>query len=230
MQHIVNRNLLTFLSAYGRLDTDAGYAANGFSLRRLAGIPCSGRVTAAGVTDMNTCTALILLPVIRVPLTRGQFALVNECDARLVLPYKWQARLHHTKKCFYAYRCVGKRKHLINVSMARAIFGESAGVVDHKNGITLDNRRSNLRSATHSQNAGNRRSGIGKSKYKGVHWKMGRGKKNWLARIGDNGNRISLGSFYTEEEAARAYNRAAIKKWGEFAYLNIIDNQPRPAW
>lgn len=106
--------------------------------------------------------------------------------------------------------------------MARTIAGEPDGVVDHKNGITLDNRRSNLRHATLSQNAGNRRIKMGKSKYKGVTCTKGKLQKKWKARIGNNGERIVLGNFYTEIEAARAYNKAAMAKWGEFAYLNQI--------
>jgi len=85
---------------------------------------------------------------------------------------------------------------------------------DHINGNRLDNRRSNLRFATYSQNNSNRRHS-NLSGYKGISpLKSGR----WIARCG----RKYLGSFNTIEEAAEVYNQAARNMQGEFAVLNII--------
>jgi hypothetical protein len=58
--------------------------------------------------------------------------------------------------------------------------------------------------------------------YKGVYWNTGCNK--WLAKIGVNRKRIHLGVFACEKEAAKAYNRAAIKYFGEFARLNNIED------
>jgi len=59
------------------------------------------------------------------------------------------------------------------------------------------------------------------SKYKGVHWhKL---HKKWAARITFERKQIHLGYFLSEIEAAKAYDRAAIKYHGEFAYLNFPD-------
>ncbi len=96
--------------------------------------------------------------------------------------------------------------------------------IDHKNQIKDDNRWENLRPATNAQNQYN----IGarssnKSGYKGVTRKT---KFRWTASIRVNGNRISLGAFDTAEEAALAYNEAALKLHGEFAYLNEVKEVP----
>lgn len=93
-------------------------------------------------------------------------------------------------------------------------------VIDHKNGKTLDFRRDNIRVCTQSQNLMNQRSRMGTSKYKGVC----RQKNNrWSAQIGLNGKSKWLGSFSTEEEAARRYDGEAVKLFGEFARLNFSD-------
>lgn len=94
--------------------------------------------------------------------------------------------------------------------------------VDHINRNGLDNRRANLRTCTKSENAANREKvgGDTSSKYKGVHRRADSGK--WMARIKVNGRRRSLGCFYSEEEAALAYNVAATEEFGEFARVNVV--------
>ena len=92
--------------------------------------------------------------------------------------------------------------------------------IDHINNITDDNRICNLREATLQQNAQNRTSRKGStSKYLGVYWYT-RGEK-WRAQIGLNGVKIHLGFFHNEEDAAKAYDKAAKKHFGEFANLNL---------
>lgn len=91
-----------------------------------------------------------------------------------------------------------------------------SGDIDHKNDIRHDNRWENLRAATRSQNIGNARiphdslSGV-----KGATWDKNRGK--WLSQIVFQGRHIYLGRFDTKEEAGAAYDRAALKYFGEFA-------------
>ena len=95
-------------------------------------------------------------------------------------------------------------------------------LVDHKSGSWFNNLESNLRPSTKSQNAMNQQNQEGtSSKYKGVCWHAP--SKKWRAYIKINGKQIHLGYFNTEIEAARAYNKAALELFGEFANLNIIE-------
>lgn len=89
---------------------------------------------------------------------------------------------------------------------------------DHKNRNTLDNRRENLRIATHSENCKNRIS-AGESKYLGVCKSTGRAK--WQATIKVKGRYKMLGRFDSEEAAAIRYDAAAKIHHGEFANLNF---------
>jgi hypothetical protein len=88
--------------------------------------------------------------------------------------------------------------------------------VDHENRDKSDNRRHNLRLATHHQNSANQDR---KGKTKGVIFtkKTPNSSGRWRARIRYHGKLIHLGYHATEAEAAAAYNRAAIELFGEFA-------------
>jgi hypothetical protein len=95
-------------------------------------------------------------------------------------------------------------------------------VVDHKFHNNFDNRKENLRIATNYQNAQNtKKVKPHSSKYKGVYFD--KHENEWRADIYVMGKHICLGYFDNEEDAATAYNDAAIKYFGEFAYLNILD-------
>jgi hypothetical protein len=92
--------------------------------------------------------------------------------------------------------------------------------IDHINNVRDDNRIENLREATHSQNSRNISSRKGStSKYLGVSWDKRSDK--WLAQIQVDGKTKHLGYFTVEEDAARAYDRAAIKHFGIYANLNF---------
>ena len=95
--------------------------------------------------------------------------------------------------------------------------------VDHIDGSRTNNNWENLRYATSSENGMNakHRTG-GSSVYKGVNYQTQ--AKKWKAQIGFNRQRIYLGIFPSEREAAEAYNTAAREQYGEYAKLNIFED------
>jgi hypothetical protein len=96
--------------------------------------------------------------------------------------------------------------------------------IDHINRIRTDNRKENLRLCNSSQNNINKHKDIrNKSGYKGVSWAKNSNK--WRAGIGYNYKYIKLGYFDNIHEAARAYNQKAKELFGEFAYLNTIQEE-----
>lgn len=94
--------------------------------------------------------------------------------------------------------------------------------VDHRNGIRDDNSFDNLRIATNSQNQANTGPQVNNtSGFKGVSWQSSRGK--WIAMITVNGKAKNLGRYDSVVDAAKAYKRAAIEAWGEFAFVPSDD-------
>jgi len=162
-------------------------------------------------------------PVIQIPLTQGYTAIVDPEDADL-LAYNWYTYIDKTT-CYALKHSAGAPKTL---RMHRLIMERILGrtllkneMVDHRNLDGLDNTRNNLRLATNAQNACNRtKQRNNTSGYKGV-MKI-KGRDRWIAVIRFNQKRITLGSFSAPELAAKAYNEAAVKYFGEFAWLNPI--------
>lgn len=98
-------------------------------------------------------------------------------------------------------------------------------IVDHKDGNTLNDRIENLRDANYCKNNRNRRpQKTSSSKYLGVDRNQNKTINVWRAQLGGNGVKLFLGNFQTEEQAALVYNEAALKLYGEFANLNIINS------
>jgi hypothetical protein len=103
-----------------------------------------------------------------------------------------------------------------SIYLHKYIMGIGAGFdVDHINRDTCDNRKSNLRRATHAQNCWNQKARKNPTGLKGVTKICG--AKGYFSRIRVNGSRIHLGCFDTPEEAHKAYCNAAIKYHGEYA-------------
>lgn len=98
---------------------------------------------------------------------------------------------------------------------------EEDKIIDHSNGIILDNTFANLRNCSHNQNCMNQQKQKNRSSnYKGVSWDNNSGK--WKSHICVNHKHIHLGMFDDEMDGAKAYNVAAIKYFGEFAKLNKV--------
>lgn len=149
-------------------------------------------------------------------LTHGFVAVVDAADYALVTQYDWWV-FRPTASLCYAQTHFNKPDGTQGTwLMHRLITGDPPSQVDHKDGDGLNNRRSNLRLATPSQNMGNAGPWRGR-KYRGAFQEAGR----WRSRIQVDGKRVSLGSFTTEEEAARAWDAAAIEAWGDYARLNF---------
>lgn len=107
------------------------------------------------------------------------------------------------------------------VFMHRLLMGHPDGLlVDHINGNKTDNRLCNLRICTIEDNGHNeRKMRGGSSVFKGVHW--ANREKAWIARMRIGGGKTMwLGRFNNEVDAAKAYDEAAVKYHGEFAYTN----------
>lgn len=155
-----------------------------------------------------------------IPLTKGQFSIVDDADYDSLSPYKW---ICSVTRGMYAKSRMGGGEA---VAMHNVIMKPPPGmVVDHINGNGLDNRRENMRLCTPKENARNSRHGRGASKFKGVQIRKARAKKDgriaWIAVIRVDGRLIYLGQYDTEEDAARAYDDAAIMHFGEFAWPNF---------
>jgi len=155
-------------------------------------------------------------------LTRGQIALVDDEDFDRLNKVRWQARWNPCIKSFYAARSFRKNGNFKTEIMHRIVMGAPKGVlVDHRNsGDTLNNQKSNLRFATHIENARNgklRRNNI--LRLKGV--RKNSNSSTYQVRICVKGRSLHIGCFHDPEMAARAYDEAAVKHFGEFAHLNF---------
>jgi len=153
----------------------------------------------------------------KIPISAGRYvALVDDEDYELVNRYKWQVLISMNR--LYVKRTDvfdGKRT---TQYMHTLITGFKQ--VDHINGDGLDNRRENLRSANHILNQGNVKSWLNNtSGFRGVKLERRTGK--WVAQLNTKAKHLHLGTFTTKEEAARAYDKAALEYFGEFAYLNF---------
>jgi hypothetical protein len=153
-----------------------------------------------------------------ITISRGYTVVVDDVDFEWLNQWRWTVRA--ARQTFYARRKQREDGRQIDVRMHRLIMGvtDPAIQVDHEDGNGLNNQRSNLRIATHGQNQQNR--GVQSNNQLGVKGvyvvrKTGR----YAARIGVDGRYIGLGSYLTVEEAARAYEEAALQYHGEFAHV-----------
>jgi hypothetical protein len=150
--------------------------------------------------------------MVRIPLANGGTALVDDEDLERVQWFAWRRDQKGYVIAYMGHRYVFLHRHLLDAP---------TGVeVDHKDGDPLNNTRENIRLATRSQNEANKASGRGKSRFKGVSLRD-RGRRRWVAYIHLDRRWRGLGSYFTEEEAARAYDAAARETFGEFARLNF---------
>lgn len=156
------------------------------------------------------------MPFVRIRC--GSVVQVDSEDVDLLLRFVWRVGSHG-----YVQRRVRVGKKVYALFLHSEIMGGGTALCDHVNRDRLDNRRKNLRKATHSQNAANRAKAqklCATSQYKGVSWR--KRTKRWKAQIQANEKYFWIGEFDSEEEAALAYNKKAQELFGEFAYLNEV--------
>jgi hypothetical protein len=153
-----------------------------------------------------------------IPLSKGKVAIVDDELYEYLSQWKWF--YHKNGYAMRSYRENGKyKKERMHRSVLRAPDGYD---VDHINGDKLDNRKSNLRSATRSQNNYNKSVQRNTtSGFKGVSWSKQRNK--WRSRIFVDKREMHLGFFEYKIDAAMAYNEAALKYHASFANLNTLD-------
>jgi len=151
-------------------------------------------------------------------------------DADKVIGIKW-----HTDNGYLTHTVTKRTEAIFNqpagsaVKMHRWIMDAPKDMqVDHINHDRSDNRRSNLRLCTQSENNCNKPSWAGQSRYKGVSLRKDSPHKPWRAIVYYGGRKHCLGSYKTEEEAALAYNEAARQYQGEYAVLNDVPEALAP--
>lgn len=150
-----------------------------------------------------------------IELSKGKVTILDVADALILGKCAWSVL--ETKTGWYACRNVKSADRTFQKMyfMHRVIMDTPIDMLtDHKNGDTLNNKRSNLRIVTKKQNNQNSLPHGSNLLYKGV---TKRDTNMYEARITD----ISLGFYKTAEEAARVYDLKAKELFGEHAYLNL---------
>jgi len=147
----------------------------------------------------------------KIPLTQGKFAKVDSEDFEFLSQWRWHFNLlgYAAKFCKKRGQCVTMHRYIINPKKGQE--------VDHINGDKLDNRKSNLRICTSSQNKCNKAKQSNNSTgLKGVT-KLKTKKDSFMAQIGFNKKHYYIGVFPTAKKAHTAYCEKATELHGEFA-------------
>lgn len=157
-----------------------------------------------------------------IPLTQGFVALVDDSDFDRVSAHKWC--VSKTPRNFYAKRAFPKGDGTQGWIRLHQFLMPGVKEIDHRDGNGLNNCRDNLRPCNRRQNqqAHKRKRADVTSKYRGVSWHPK--VKKWQASLSVNGKTVYLGIFTREEDAARAYDAAVIKRDPQFFSLNFSEN------
>jgi hypothetical protein len=157
----------------------------------------------------------------RIYLGEGKWTILDAQDFYRLNNFRWIVHVNGNGNLYAARKKLITPCKTVTVYMHREIMNPPIGrLVDHKNCDGLDNRRENLRFATHAQNVINRPKRTNTtSRFVGVFFN--RGKSAWYSQITHQGKKMFLGRFDNEIDAAKAYDKAAKQYHGEFARLNF---------
>lgn len=166
---------------------------------------------------------------VSIVLADGNRLLIDAADAHLLGRYTWRLRGDEKRGRYVARRTWNEgRVKQVTIFLHRLILDAPLGMyVDHVDGDPLNNTRKNLRVVSHMQNCWNRMRTDAAAGYKGVTRRGPSGR--YRAAINKDGVRYNLGCFVSAEEAARAYNVAAVEMFGEYARLNVIPDEEEAA-
>lgn len=153
-------------------------------------------------------------PTLRIPLSQGEFAVIDTDDYPLVASRTWMLSKGYAVTEMSRRSTTPRRRIL----MHHLIIGEKR-MVDHRDGDGLNNRRNNLRTCTPQQNLQNMRPKANHLPYKGIYFN--KKTRRYQAQITLDYKKRFLGRFDNPLSAAIAYDREALKLFGEFARLNF---------
>lgn len=152
---------------------------------------------------------------IEIKLSQEKTTLIDNTDYHLISQFKW-----YTVRCGNVWYASTKINEKTTYMHRLLLLPQNNEQIDHINRNGLDNRRCNLRLATKSENQANRNKTPNiSSQFKGVSWNKKRNK--WEASITVNYRKMFLGYFSDEIGAAKIYDMAAIKYFGNYALLNL---------
>lgn len=154
-----------------------------------------------------------------VKLTQGKVAFVDAEDFDRVNRFKWCATFMKTG--WYAIRSLPRNGRPQRHVLLHQFVLPGTLLIDHRDGNGLNCQKSNLRSATKSQNGQNSKKRLNKcsSQFKGVCWDTR--ASCWRAYIHLNGKQKHLGFFQKETDAAKRYDEFAVSLFGDFAKINL---------
>jgi hypothetical protein len=197
---------------------ESKHNANGYCMKHYCQMKRHGHVLQRSLKDKNEM--IIEGDICRIKLYDLSGAIkaetiVDSSDYPLVKQYKWSLLNNGYVFTRVNGKAIGLSSFILGVCATKQM------VVDHMDGDTLNNRRSNLRQCSTQQNIQNQTiRSDNSSGFKGVFWD--KGLKKWRARIKVNYVGKHLGCFSKKEDAAIAYNNAAVENFGEYARLNTL--------
>ena len=147
---------------------------------------------------------------------------LDDLDRVLEYPYTWYAKYQYLNKGYYVYASeyIPEKQRCRSIFLHQFIVNANGKTVDHINGDTFDNRKSNLRIVEYSNNSKNRkcRNSNNTSGYRNVSWNKKENK--WVVQLQINKKNKVLGRFDDVHEAGKFAEEMRVKYYGEFAGQN----------